>query len=187
VSAHVTGVDAAVRVYDKVDKRLVKERQKIFRTAAGKTLVKTMRADAKRSPGRAGPRLAAATTARFGKKGAVLVGPRTGKRTSRRGAWFRAIYIAGSPAHKVGAERAGGLREYRSSSKQYAATGGLFYRRIKARPRKFLYNPAGPFLAMGPVTVRAIAANPFVTTGEAQGHAAFVQAVTAALYPEAKQ
>lgn len=181
MSATMQGVNSAVKVYAKVDRRLVRERQRIMSVALRQHVAPLARAYARRSPGKAGPVLSKAVVVRNGKRGVVLLGPRSG----RRGAWYRHIFIGGAKRHQIGAARAAETREYRSTSAQYRNTGGLFYRKVKARSRKFLYNPAGPFVATGPVTHPGVRGNDFVTDAWRAGGRAFVTAATAALYPEA--
>ena len=172
------GLDPFTRYLAAVDRRVTREDQQILRESASKLLVPEMRTRALRSPGKAGPLLARATVARNGKRGAVLVGPRKGTRF----AWFRAFFLSGSRPHPVGGgsdARSAEVRTYHSKSAQYAKSGGMFSRRVKAREassRRFLTNAGkfwsiggSPFQATGPVTVPEIRANPFVEQGADAG------------------
>ena len=173
ISIAETGIDAVSRSIDRVDRAITKERQANIRAAARMFLVPPMKARARSSPGKAGALLAKAVTARNGKAGAVLVGPRGGK----RGAWFRHFFIGGAKAHQIGGAQSAGTRTFRSSSRQYAAAGGIFARSHKGRERKFLYNAAGAFIATGPVRHPGFADNPFVEVGTEAGQAAFIAEV----------
>lgn len=175
------GVNDARRVYARVDRRITKERQRIVAAALRKHVAPLAKAYARRSPGKAGGTLAKAVVVRNGRRGVVLLGPRGGK----RGAWYRHIFITGAKRHQIGAGRAAEQRVYHSDSRQYRNTGGLFYRNVKARSRKFLYSPEGPFIALGPVTHPGLPSNDFVKDAWQAGGALFNEAVTKALYPEA--
>ncbi len=178
----IVGLKDVDRMLSRIDRRATRERQQIIRDAARRTLVVQVKADASRSPGRAGARLARATTVRLGKQGAVLVGPRTGRREDKGKAWFRAIFIIGSPRRTVGGAKASEIRTYTSTSKQYAKAGGVFARSTKARDRVLMANKAQGWAAVGPWTVPAIPPNPFVRTGEERARPAFVAALRQALF-----
>ena len=168
MSVAMKGVDGAIKVYAKVDKRITKERQGIFRTVARRVILPQMKFEAEAAPGRAGPRLARATVVRNGKQGAVLVGPKGGKsRGDRGGAWFRAIYITGH-ASPYPIPKASGKTRGR-------------------RARRVLYNPNGPFVASATrgVTHPPIVATPFVERAQRATERPFTEALTKALYPEA--
>ena len=176
------GLKDVDRMLSRIDKRITRQSQAIIRDSARKTLQVEAKADALRSPGGAGPRLARATTVRLGKQGTVLVGPRTGKRADKGKAWFRAIFIIGAPRRTVGGARESEVRTYTSTSKQYAKSGGVFARTTKARGRVLMANKAQGWAAMGPWTVPAIPANPFVRTGTERARPAFAAALREALF-----
>ena len=153
------GMKETQKVFTDIDRRCTKERQTVILKAARKHLVPGMKSAAGGSPGRAGPLLAKFTTARRGKQGAVVVGPRTGKKR----AWYRAFFIAGAQVHMIGGTKVAG-------------------KRTRSRGRVFLYNPNASFVAMGPVRHPGIAPNPFVRAGAERGYPAFVRTVGAALF-----
>lgn len=178
MSVTVTGIREIDRAIGRTERALTKERKTHLRLAASKTLAPAVRRRALSVRGRAGARLARAVSARGGKGGSVLVGP------TARGAWFRAMFIAGAKAHVIGGARSAETREYRSSSRQYRNTGGLFYRYIKARSRAFLYNPAGPFIATGPVRHPGFPDVPFVLQGTDDAMEAFREEIRKRLWME---
>ncbi|MFN8631196.1 MAG: hypothetical protein U0838_13035 [Chloroflexota bacterium] len=164
------GLEGVEREIERVDRRLARERQRLVAGAARRTLVPAIRAEAPDQTDRRTTRLARgavdarrtasgvslrrAVSARNGRGGAVVVGPRGGK----RGVWFRHITIGGARAHQVGGARAG-----------WGGRGG--------RGRVFLYNPAGPFIALGPVRHPGLRGNPFVQRGYARASSSFLSAI----------
>ena len=139
------GVDEALKVYARVDRRLTKERQSIFRKSANRTIVRVMRAQAAGIPGKPGPMIAKAIAARNGKQGAVLVGPR---RKMAKATWngmpIAHFFIVGSKAHEIGGAKAGGTRDFFSSVRQSREAGwkrtrgGWFQRTSTGRSRVLL-------------------------------------------------
>jgi hypothetical protein len=123
-----------------------------------------MRSRAKASPGKAGGLLARSVSARNGRSGAVVVGPRGGK----RGAWFRHFFIGGAKAHEIG-----------------GAKGA--WRRNAGRGRVFLYSPDHMLAATGPIPHPGIRGNPFVTSAADAAGSAFTRAVAAALFTDRKE
>jgi hypothetical protein len=187
----MVGAEEFARDLDGVARKVEREGQAHILRAARKCLVPEMRSRALRSPGKSGALLARFTTARLGRGGAVVVGPRSGAKR----AWYRAFFVSGSKPHEIGkpeAGRAETFRTYLSSAKQYAAAGGVFTRRIKAReatPRKFLTNAArylsrggDPFQATGPVRSPGIPSNPFVERGAEAGAQAMGDELAKTLY-----
>lgn len=158
MTAYLQGSERIMKTLEAYNRRFDKERVAIVKKAARETLVGPIKAEAMRSPGRAGPRLAKATNVRSGRdKGQVLVGPREGKsREDKAGAWFRAIFIVGHP------------RAYPIPRAERAV--------------KFLSNAKVGFRSGARVTHPAIPSNPFVQTGGDRGRPAFVAAVSKALF-----
>ena len=157
------GLDEVEKWCRDVDRKASRDRQKAVRLVARKTLVPAVKAGARGADGKAGPMLAKAVSARNGKAGTVLVGPRGGK----RGVWFRHIAIGGAAPHPI--KRKGGAI--------YGRTGHL------------MYNPAAAFAASGTVTHPGIPGNPFVQRGTDAAMPAFLDGVASVLFsddPEVK-
>lgn len=113
IALHAVGLEDVERDLSKMERRLERERQAVVIKAARPTVVAAIKAAAPneadrrtlrvrggkadaRATGR-GVSLKAATTARRGRNGTVLVGPRGGK----RGVWFRHITIGGARPHQI--------------------------------------------------------------------------------------
>lgn len=173
MSAVMLGADQLRKALADVDRRVTSGRQQVLLEASRAVLVRRAKPKMRRSPGKAGPLLARYTVARKGKGGAVVVGPRGGKRA----AWFRAFFIAGSRRHEIGGGQAAELRQYRRTSQ-------LFYRNVRERAARFLYNPAAtpPMVAMGPVTHPGFAENPAVAEAIEEGWDDFVAEVSKRLW-----
>lgn len=157
MSITAKGIAEFNRQLSKVDRKLTKERQKIIRGAAAKTLVPAMKSRAKSAPGKAGPLLAKAVSARNGRNGAVVVGPRGGK----RGVWWRHIVIGGAKPHLIGQPKSG--------------------------TAPFLSNPAAMFAARGPVQHPGMRAHPFVEEATDAARPEFIEAVKRGLFTDRKE
>ena len=110
-----------------IDRRITKERQRLIAGAARKTLVPAIKAEA---PAETDPyskrTMKSVVSARNGREGAVLVGPKGGK----AGVWFRHITVGGAKAHEIGGPKAATRRRRTARGR----LGRLFRNRRRPQP-----------------------------------------------------